>query len=673
MITTNSSWQVRNAIFSARTSNFTPVHAFTGSPFFRSFCQSNSPKTPLMNALKASLSVLVLSLTALTCHAASYSTSWVGNNGATLTDFVGNCARSLWVSPEGVAYTASMWDEKSRNIGVYQNGAVIGAMGGTNASQGSAIAGDATYLFTAQQSPHGGKIGRFNRATGKRDLLIVVSAANKGGDVITGLAVGNGLVYASDLPGNRVRVFTTAGVFQREWSVPAPGALALENGGAFLWVANQATGEIRRFSSAGVASTVIRLPAASRPSALHITAANELWVGDQGPDQNIKIYTGLTTATPALTDTFGVTGGYLSTANGALRGQAGPLRFTRVVGIGSDTAGRIYVLNNPWGGTTDLGRDGGTDLHCYVRKTRSLAWTAQALNFEAVAAPDPGTDGLETYSGNFIFTGSGGAGYKANTVDPFRYPDDVRLDRHTRSRGEHFGQIAYVQGHRILLACSQNPDRFSTYYFNPATDGLIAIPGPIFGATNPSIRNGFNLAANGDLWIGFDKTNAIQRLPLTGFSSNGAPEWGPPESTPIPASLGRLNRLEYLSATDTMILAGGHRDWTLMGNRVEIYKGWLTGNRTPSSVITLTRSQAKAMTAAGSYLFVGYYAVNNVDVFDLKTGALVLSMTESDNVYVGHDVDSMYGLRAYQKKDGRYLISKDDYNATKNVLYTFVP
>ena len=608
-------------------------------------------------------------LTGLNAFAAGYTTSWVGNSGENQANYVGNCARSLWVSPEGVAYTASMWDENGRNIGIYQNGAVVGSMGRTHDSQGTAIAGDETFVFTAQQSPNGGKNGRYNRTTKTRDLLFAVSAAT-GGDVIPGIAVAKGLVYAGDFPGNRVRVFTTAGVFQREWAVAEPGAIAIENDGAHLWVARKGTGEIRRYSATGVAGGVIRMGAASRPSALHVNSQGELWAGDQGPDMNIKIYTGLS-GTPVQNGSFGVQGGYLSSVN-AVRGQTGPMRFTRVVGIGSDKAGNVYVLNNPWGGTSDLGRDGGTDLHCYNRRSGALAWTLQSLNFESVAAPDPCTDGGDMYSGNILFTGSGKAGYKANTIDPFRYPSDPRINTKTQSRGEHFGQLACVGGKRILVACGQNADRFFTYHFNAATDGFVAIPGRVFGASAP-IRYGFNLSANGDIWTGEDKTNAIQHYPLTGFGPDGSPIWGPAVSAPIPASIARLNRIEYLPPTDTLILAGGSPQWVLMGNRIEIYRGWLAGNRTPNAVITLNRGQAKSMAAAGSYLFVGYYAINAIDVFDLSSGSPVLTMTSSNGVYVGNDVDSMYCLRAYKKSDGRYLVTKDDYNGSKVVIYTFVP
>jgi hypothetical protein len=85
-----------------------------------------------------------------------------------------------------------------------------------------------------------------------------------------------------------------------------------------------------------------------------------------------------------------------------------------------------------------------------------------------------------------------------------------------------------------------------------------------------------------------------------------------------------------------------------------------------------TTINPKAMAAAGNYLFVGYvHTIPNIDAFNLTTGAKDISMTSSNpNVYVGNDVDSMYGVGAYQKANGDYVITKDNYNGNSVVIHT---
>jgi len=618
---------------------------------------------------------LFTSLALLLAGAASYgqyTVDWVANTYGDNTHHVGNCARSMWVDTNGMIYTASLWDENAGGIGIYQNGQTLGSMGAHGEVQGCSIAGNANYIFAEEQGSNGGQVARYNRATRVREIMFSVSSTN--GDSVPGLAISplNGLLYASDKPGNRIRVFTTNGVWQQDWTVANPGTLAIDHTGN-VWVAQMTNAAIQEFSASGSPLNTITMSSSSRPSSLYVDPQNQLWVGDQGPDENIKIYTNLTT-TPTLSGTYGVTGGYLSTSNGAVKGQTGAKRFTRVVGIGSDSSGNLYVLNNPWGGTWDLGRNGGTDLHCY-NTSGSLAWTLQSLNFEGVAVADPQTDATNLYSGEFVFTGSGGGGFLANTVDPFDYPNDERLDvANAHSRGEDFGMTAVVNSHRILIASGQDPDSFNSYYFN-AANGYIAIPGIEWGTNHE--RNGFCLDSAGNVWEGRDKTSAIWFNQLTGFDANGAPIYAAATSTPTPASIVPMNRILYLPSSDTMILAGGNpTDWTALGPVVQVYNGWMAGNtNNPDTTITLnTNLNPKTMAAVGGYLFVGYvHTIPNIDVFNLATGALVLTMTNSATVYVGNDVDSMCGLSAYQKANGQYVITKDNYNGGSVVIYRWTP
>ncbi|NKJ47777.1 SMP-30/gluconolaconase/LRE-like region family protein [Burkholderia sp. SG-MS1] len=615
---------------------------------------------------------------------AQYTTDWLANTAGTLAAHVGNAARSMWVAPEGVIYTASLWDENEGGVAIYQNGKAIGSIGINSEFQGGAITGNATSIFTPLQfgtSAGTGSVGRYNRVTGQRDLVISVSVWNAvaRGDVITGLATSGSLLYASDIFSNRVRVFTTDGIWQRDISVSSPGALAVDGAGN-LWVARKSAGVVVEFGPTGTLLNTIQMGAASRPSALYFDAwSGQLMVGDEGPDMNIKLYN--IAGTPTQVGTFGVQGGYLDTTTG-IKGQVGDKRFTRVAGIGRDAAGNLYVLNNPWGGGWDLGRNGATDLHAYD-SAGNLQWKLQALNFEGVAAPDPLTDGAYFYGGSHVYTGTAGGTFVANTIDPFTYPSDPRLNMNDTQRDEHFGQLVTVGANRLLVASGQNPGIFYFFHFN-AANGYIAIPdasipGPAFN-TNLEVTGGFCIDSRGDVWAGLDRTNHIYHYPLTGFDANGKPTWGPAITISTPESIRPLTRIIYLPESDTMILAqgiAGSWDWTAIQSRIEVYHGWSAGNTTrPDPVINIPSANPKSMTAAGNYLFLGYvHTVPNIDVFNLATGSLdtTLINTSPGTVDVGNDVDSMYGLRAYLKSTGEYVITKDNYNGSSIVVYRWTP
>ncbi|MGF6641863.1 SMP-30/gluconolactonase/LRE family protein [Paraburkholderia sp. MM6662-R1] len=611
----------------------------------------------------------------------AYTTDWIANTCGANASHVGNAARSMWVAPEGVIYTSSLWDENAGGIAIYQNGQSIGSIGAHGEFQGSAITGNDTHVFVAlpfSATLGSGSVGRYSRSTRTQDLHIAVSAdiTERNADVVTGLAVDGAQLYASDFPGNRVRVFKTDGTFQCDIALASPGALAVDGLGN-IWVAQKATGTVRGFTPFGAPVQTITMPAGSRPASLHFdAAANTLMVGDEGPDQNIKIYD--LSGIPPMIGTFGTQGGYRDTTCG-IKGQVGDKRFTRVAGIGKDAGGNLYVLNNPWGATSDLGRTGGTDLHAYSA-CGTLQWVLQALNFEAIAAPDPVTDGCCFYSGTNVYSGTAGGTFVANTVDPFDFPADPRINPSDPSRGEHFAQLAAVgPNHRILVACGQNPDVFYFFHFSEAS-GYIAIPdgslpGALFG-TNARVRCGFCLDSRGDVWAGLDKTKAITHYPLTGFDASGKPLWGAGIATPTPASITPLTRIIYLPDSDTMILANGiGTDWTSIGTRVEVYHGWCARNTATPLVITLTGLNPKSITAAGNYLFVGYvHTVPNIDAFNLTTGALEMTLTSSNpGVYVGNDVDSMYGLRSLLRANGEYVITKDNYNGASVIVYRWTP
>jgi hypothetical protein len=649
----------------------------------------------LLLALLAALSPLTL--------ARPYTTSWLGATFGSATRRVVNCARSLWVSPEGVAYLASMWDEDAGSVAWYNaSGEPLGSLGSHGETQGSAIVGDATHVYTALQSSPAlgsGRVGRYVRATGARDLVFAAVAADQPTvqrvDVVTGLALAGATLYAADAAGGAVRAYAAAtGALLRELvQVAAPGALAADGATARLWVAlPNASAVLQLDAATGAQQARLELGALAVPSALFWDdAAQQLLVGDQGPAMRIRVFAAPTPGGAlAEASAIGALGGYLSTEAGAVRGTVGAHRFTRVAGIGRDAAGRLWVLNNPWGGSWDLGRNGGTDLHVYADAApgAALLATVQSLNFEGVAAT---ADGQTFYSGNIVYRAPvGRAGYHANSVDAIAHPGDPRLAG--PSRGLHFGMVASVGGRVILAACSQNPDAFAFSYL--ASGSATATPlgtlpgGPLFNASD-LVRAGFFLEpGTGDVWAGSapragpPRVNAtISHWALGGFdAASGAPWWRAPVLAPVPASIAPLGRLAYARATDTMVLAAAlPGDWTALGGRVEVYHRWSAAGGAagalPAPALAFSIAGAatpKALALAGEHLFVAYVPnAPSVTAFSLRTGLAEFSLLASDpRVYVGRDVDSMYGLQAHAAPGGGYVVTKCNYNGAWVTVHT---
>jgi hypothetical protein len=625
----------------------------------------------------------------------TYSTDWMANTFGTVTTHVGNAARALSVLPDGTLITAGMWDENSGSMVVYKGGQRIRTIGAHGESQGSSVTCDTVNCWAPRQfSSHpnltmgcpqnNGCVFRYVLATGVNDQQFPVSddTTERRADIIPGAANWGQFLAFSDLPGNRVRLYKKTGVLVRDIPVTNPGALAFDRNGNIL-VAQETAGTVLQISQTGTVLATLQLPTGEVPHALFFDSTTQLlWIGDAGPDENIKIYD---TRTWTFNSSYGDIGGYLNTVTGTA-GQVGGKRFTKVDGIGKDSAGNVYVLLQPWGMTWDHGRTGGTDIEAFAPNGTSLpGYPLLGLNFEATAAPDPSTDATVLYSGTNIYSGTGGADWKfvANTVDPFTYPTDPRIDPNTNSRGEHFGKVATIGSNRILVAHGQNPDSFDFSHFNLASSGYIAIPdgtlpGALFNDPAGHIRNGFCLASNGDVWAGIDKTNVITHWPLVGFDANGKPSWGAPVTYTVPATLGVLSRIIYLPESDTMILAGritGSTDWTSVGPRIEVYHGWMAGNQSNPVVITDNNLNIHSLTAAGNYLFVGYvHTVPNIDAYNLTTGTDDLTLTNSNpNTDVGTDEDSMYGLVAVLRSNGEYVLIKDNYSDTMVTTYRWTP
>ena len=265
---------------------------------------------------------------------------------------------------------------------------------------GSAITGNATSLFVALQPGKTYGSGAVGRKP--RDEVSRPCHPGQRGDQPAAhrrrhrAATAGSLLYASDFYGNRVRVFTTDGVWQRDISVSAPGALAVDGAGN-VWVAQKSAGAIAGFSPAGALLNTIRMPAGSQPSALVFdAAAGRLLVGDEAPTRTSSA---IVSGRPALAGTFGVRGGYLDTTTG-IKGRS-------VRSASRASSGRQGHRRQSLRAQQSMGRQLGSrpqrrDRHSRVQQHRQPAVDAAVAELRRIAAPDPVTDGALFYGGTHV-------------------------------------------------------------------------------------------------------------------------------------------------------------------------------------------------------------------------------------------------------------------------------
>lgn len=110
-----------------------------------------------------------------------------------------------------------------------------------------------------------------------------------------------------------------------------------------------------------------RVTAIADPTAVGFDPQGRLWIADNGPDQNIKIFNlSVSLTTPVAT--FGEPGGVYSGANGKRKGETGSHRFWGLRGIAFDRQGFPYIACTGHAGQIY----GGTDIRKYSKDGSEL-------------------------------------------------------------------------------------------------------------------------------------------------------------------------------------------------------------------------------------------------------------------------------------------------------------
>jgi outer membrane protein assembly factor BamB len=576
-----------------------------------------------------------------------------------------------------------------------------------------------TTWFCVRRYDKSGKPAPFLGGRGWDKTMLITSNKNE----VTGLAIAENKLYVSQASANQILIYNTR-TMQKigSFAVSSPEAIAIDRSGN-LWVIHSKTADISpriwRYSPQGIQLAEIK--DIVEPTAIAIDHQGRLLVTENGPRQQILIYD--INKQPVQIGTFGDKKGIY----GAVPGEVKDLKFYGLTGIGTDAGGNIYLNNSS--------QKSGTDLRKFSpsgKKQWQLLGLIFVDNADSDPKTD-GIE-VFTKVREFSLDYSQVAGkqwtYKSYTLNPFKYPQDPRL--HTSPDGTFFRRI---QGRPILFLTDMYNSFLQIYRFQPSTDGKIAIPSGMFvgskaGAEKSIIGDwpanqplkgewiwrdmngngafeqneydtsqdypyigGWWVDNRGDIWKALRTQDGIgiRHYPFQGFDHQGNPIYKYQgtrgmEKQKTPNIFNDLRRIEYFPETDTMYLSGFtlehpaiKDDAKIIGTEIARFDHWSQGNRLPRwrTLVPYDSSGNREVTTAalsvgGEYVFAVTVKPAEIYVYKAATGKLVRKLKPGQEVGgVSGWIDIPYGIRAFRRADGEYLVFVEEDLQGKVIIYQF--
>ena len=453
-------------------------------------------------------------------------------------------------------------------------------------------------------------------------------------------------------------------------------------------------------------------------------AKDQLVVGENGPDLDVRFYDGLASA-PRLSRTFGAKGGiYSGSKPGSIDDPAagGAARFAGISGVGVDARGNLYV-----GGGFH-----GTDLRQF-RSDGSLGWRLHSLMFCNTYDVDPDSDGSELYGAYHhlhLDLSRNGAGqeqrYIAHSWDRRRFGRATRsgmsqaivrrlgaarrLIMFTSAQGIVGDIHIYRYDGELAIPAGGTRNNGSVLWIDGNGDGLIA-PAECAPMARPlNWVTSLSVDASGGIWATNSTTEGtfVRHFPLKAMNPAGAPVYSAtpgsgyedirfPEEGDKTSAWGMASRFDYDLARDVAIAfypavgRTGDDDRSPAQYFMARYDRWSSGNRVPTWKVKAFTPQTHpgyfmyeqdlypysgymGLQIAGDYAFFAYL-FGEIHAFDLKTGALAQTFPHGPEV-AGQCAweDAAMGLRAFQRKNGEYLILTENSGwGGKNHLFRWKP
>jgi hypothetical protein len=704
-----------------------------------------------------------------------YTTTWLGNTTADGELHVQQSFDDIEVADDGTVYSNVIWDEGGAQVSQFAPDGELTTMAGHTFGWGQlggkAVAANDDYLFFAQSFSNednglvdpttwpprdtdwqgisrrsraditaavpfeGAKGGAGDTLAGSFLPIHEVPVAKVDGETdpeadpdteadkaaITGLAADARHLYVADPYTSSLLVFDPESMSRTAtWpSLPRLGHLALDGGGNIWAVQHAGDGAPPRvlgISPEGAVFATVELAAAAKPVDVAIDTKGMLFVADNGPDQNVKVYdtSALAGSPTTVQSTFGSS---LVAGPVEARGVVGlGPRFLGLTGVGVTGDGDIVV-------SSSFGANRGV-LERFS-PAGEQRWAQYGLPFLDMVAVDPASD-ADIYSADLRYSfdwskkepGSEWS-LEAVTLDPASNPAD------SRAMGNEQPVLRRLNDGKLYMFTSDMySSNITVYRFDSASYGESAVVAAFISKDDKIGRDvdangvfdeseiktagdprdhgdatwGFWVDDRGDVWqtVNADETAdaELRRYRLQGFDDNGAPVYGfdAVDSYPVPAPFTTdvnegLERVLYDSGSDTMYLAGYTLDspsdtWGSF-RVVARYDRWSTGNRTATWAKELPYDVEEgqvpiAMDVAGDFFFVGGVQTRSeISVYKTSDGSPVGKLVPNNGRFEVEDTGWIdvrpFGIAAIKRSNGEYAVFVEDDEGIRTVVYRWTP
>ncbi|MHB1556366.1 MAG: hypothetical protein ACYC61_02680 [Isosphaeraceae bacterium] len=341
------------------------------------------------------------------------------------------------------------------------------------------------------------------------------------------------------------------------------------------------------------------------------------------------------------------------------------------------------------------------------------------LEFVDVADADPASDGRDVFTADdrYRFDPETPAGknwrWEAHTLDPHRYPHDLRLHFPGLQCGT---SVRTLGGERFLCQRGMWQGVLGIYRI----DGDLAVPATVLSSGPIKADDGWsppgqpaagrwfwrdadgdgrmqaseyvpttgpdgeywasNVDSRGDIWQA-GRESGIWRWRFRGLDSHHNPQYDPrPEHSPMPSPFNDLLRTESIPETDTMYLSGQTKDrpisngeWGTAGTVIVRYDDWSKSPKLRYRIDLPYVGEKRFIVSiayAGDLAFAVDCKSAEVLVYDLRDGSAVGSMKPGPEVHGESGwVDFRDGIRAIRRRDGSYLVFVEEDYKGKSLVY----